>query len=391
MVALRIYDASDDERRGLNHSLNLPPDACLTLREYYERFVVADLKRRRTARKTFQAYQTAIGRWEEFGRSALKDWTADRWGRMDWTLHETAAGPNWISNPPIGLIVDDDLVAFQDSLIGHGFPNTTINTTLRHVQPVLNHAAPRGERGGGRGVLLLRPYCKPLETTEDENFIPSEDDVAAFFDATWDARWPEIAPDVPAAYWWQGLIVFLANYGLGCADWKALCWNTHIIDDCSQLKYVRTKNKRKRPHPVLFEINETTRWYLNRMKSKKHIRCGKPQLFYSARSRNYFEPEWSRLIKAAGVSQTVTKSDDKTYELFDRHAMRRFCNQYMNDHCDGQPGEWLLNHAFTSQNIVNHRHYSRIYEPPQHVTDSLHSVQQLPIFTETMEAEIAAA
>lgn len=399
MVALRIYSgsASEFDPQPLDaspaavHSLDLPPDACLRLREYFERFVAPDLKRRKSPRSTIQTYLTCIARWEQYGRSELKDWTFDRFGRTSWTPRRTGAEPEWISNPPIGLIVDDDLTAFQDTLSAEGFPNTTINTTLSQVMPVLNHAAPRGERGGGRGVLLLRPYCKPLATTETENFIPSEEEVAAFFDATWDARWPDIAPDVPAAYWWQGLIVFLSNYGLGCADWKKICWHEHVLEDCSVLKYVRTKTQKKRPHPVLFEINETTRWYLNRMMSKKRIRTGKPQVFYSGRSRARFEVLWIRLVEKAGVSRKETKKDGKVYELFDRHAMRRFCNQYLNDHCDGQPGEWVLNHAFKGNNAINSKHYSRIYQPPNHVTESLHSVPQLPIFTEIMNAEIETA
>ncbi len=383
MVALRIFDGNGEEPDP-SHRWNLPPDACLRLRDYYDRFVVPDLVRTKRAKKTFQAYATAIGRWEEFSRSQVKDWNADQWGRMNWTLR--GDDPDWISNPPIGFIVDDDLKRFQDDLIAAGFPSTTVNTTLRSVQPILNHAAPRGERGGGRGVLLLRPHVRDLETEIEENYIPSEDEVAAFFDVTWDARWPEDSK-VPAPFWWQGLVVFLCNYGLACSDWKKLVWNEHVLEDCTQLRYVRTKNKRKRKHPVLFEINATTRWYLQRMLSKPRIRQGKPQLFYSARSRNYFEPEWRRLTKKAGVSRIVTKKDGKSYELFDRHALRRFCNQYFNDRCDGQPGEWLLNHAFTDKNVVNHRHYSKIFVPPQHVTDALHSIEQLPCFTELMKLD----
>ena len=325
------------------------------------------------------------GRWEQYGQSELKIWEKDPWDRLSWRPLSSTGERQTVTDPPIGIVIDDDLSMFQERLQQVGFPNTTINSTRNHLLPIFNHAAPRGARGGGRGDLLVRPFCPPLDAVLDENFIPSEADVAAFFRAAASAKWP-VDREVPARHWWEALIVFLVNYGLRCSDWKRLAWDVHLLANGSQLKYVAHKTRRKRPHPVLFEINETTRWFLQRIRSKAKAAAGNHQLFFSARSRHYFEPEWNRLVEMAGVSRKVTKSDGKTYELFDRHSLRRFCNQYMNDHCDGNPGQWLLNHAFSSDSVVNHRHYSRIYMPPQSVTEALHTVPQLPIFIETMNA-----
>ncbi len=382
MTALKIF-SGDDESQSWRRLLNLPPNAYLRLREYYERFMEPAPQRRKFSRSTPQAYLTSIGRWEQFGTSELKLWETDQFGRMMWKPLNSQT-PQSVNDPPIGIVIDDDLVAFQNAMLDAGFPVSTVNTTRRHLLPIFNLAAPRSERGAGRGDLLVRPFCPILDEEVVQKLIPTEEEMTAFFKATSQAKWP-ISNDWPASHWWQALIVLLCNYGLGCADWKRLEWDEHVIENCSLLKYVRYKTRRKRKHPVLFEINATTRWYLNRIRSETMIRNGKSRIFCSAQSKTCFKNEWNRLVELAGVSCKEKKSDGKTYEEFSRHAIRRFCNQYMNDHAPGKPGEWLLNHAFTTDNVVNHRSYSRIYQPPQSVTDALHSVEQLPIFLQTMQ------
>lgn len=383
MTALKIF-SGDAESQSWRRLLNLPPNAYLRLREYYSRFMAPAPQRRKHSPTTPQSYQTAIGRWEQFGRSELKRWEADEFGRMIWRPLDPHQ-PQMVTDPPIGIVIDDDLVAFQNAMLDAGFPASTVNTTRRHLLPIFNLAAPRTERGAGRGDLLVRPTCPMLDEEITENFIPSEEEMHAFFKATEQARWP-IAGDCPASHWWQALIVLLANYGLACADWQRLEWGEHIIEDCTRLKYVRWKTRRKRIYPMLFEINAATRWFLQRIRSERMIQNESRLVFYSAKSKICFRNEWNRLVGIAGVSRKKTGADGKVYEEFNRHAIRRFCNQYMDDHAPGKPGEWLLNHAFKKDNVVNSRHYSRIYMPPQSVTEALHTVPQLPIFIETMNA-----
>jgi len=363
--------------RFADYNLRLPPDAMLSVSDYYRKHLAAR-RMQRLSRETIGTDWTCLRRWERLGSAALLDWTVDQFGRREPLLRLTNDGqPVLIDDPPIGLIVDDDVMRFQSALLEE-VEATTANTTLRTIDAVFQAAAPRTDRRSGRNDLFRLPYWEPLDELESGgNWIPDADQVSAFLlTATRHARWP-VKHNISPSAWWQALIVFLVNYGLRCGDWKRLCFGANLDRDITRLIWCPKKTKRKKTTAMTLPINAATQSSMLPIRNHDALVLSGP-VFYSSGSRKNFDAEWKRLLSLCRLDMTEIRRDRKSYLLFDRHALRRFCNCWLNDHFDGFPGEWVLGHGVKSRSNVNLHSYSRpVHDPPQYVVDAIMNCPQI--------------
>ncbi len=351
--------------RRINHpalyrDLGYTPVAEMRLREFYNRFCLPARQARKLKPRTLVDDRHALNFWEKNVSSCRKIWYRDNLDRLQWR----PADDDVVLDPPIGWVVDADLVAMQERLEA-GYSPSTLNKIWRQVSPHFRMAGPRDSHNKfGMNEIFQVPVWRSLDEPLEENWIPTADQVLAFAQAAAEhAEWPH-GRRVTPGQWWISLLVFETNYGLRPSDWQCLDWNA--FPDFEVLKYRANKTSRKRKHPTVFPLNATTLAVLKRLRTEHQS-----SVFWSANSP-VFEYEWNRLADLAGLTERGEPDAlGRTYRLFDRYSLRRFCAWWYANNHDSHPGEFVLNHQFSDENKVTSRHYGKIYEPPEHVKQAI--------------------
>ncbi|NOX52980.1 MAG: hypothetical protein GXP27_00795 [Planctomycetes bacterium] len=340
----------------------LPAGGELTVREFYDAHLLPRRKLQRKKR-TIESDYSAISGWEKYGRSCMKRWITDRWGRLTYEI----TSDQLLTDPPIAIIVDDDLLRFQSHLIDRGLTAATANKILRTLDPIFAEAL-------RRGAILRQPCWERIHQSVSQPFIPSEDEVVRLYLACADAQWPtgRLPRTDPTAYW-RSIIVFLSNYGLRFGDMRWLRWGDGIDLDARRLCWVAQKTERHYPFAQVVPLNDITLRHLRPVG-----RSSGPVWLWMASSSKWHR-RWNDLVQLAGVSRKKQNARGHKIELFSPHALRRWCNQRLNDHSPAA-GNWLLGHGVDPKHRVNSLHYSRIYEAPDRVAKAILTLPQPDVF-----------
>jgi hypothetical protein len=344
MVALRLFQGDEFEPAP---GWNLPAGAERTLQDYYvEEMLPA--RRLALAAKTLESDRTALNRWRRFSGSEPKTWGVDDWGRRTWTPASSVS----IRDPPIGYLVDADLVRFVASMAADGLKSTTVGITVRHLRTILAHAYREGD-----GCLLRLPRFPRLAVAVGRKWIPKPDEVRAVFAA---------AGGLPEAAHVRALMVLGGVYGIDPHDLCGLRWESAFSRDLSRLTWTRSKTKRTRPDEMDCPVPEWIRSYLAAVQKPSGL------LF-----RRTYEVQrlWRyRLAPLANLQQGDQDAAGRSYLRFTLKSLRKFANARANGICQGA-GNWLLGHAAAKDQQVNARHYSDAFVAPVFVVEVLENPQ----------------
>ncbi len=381
LLAESVGQMAGLERRISNpapyRDLTCTPIGEMTLREFYNAHCLETRKKRKLAKRTLADDRHALNFWEANVFSCRKVWYRDSLDRLQWR----PVGEEVVQNPPIGWVVDSDLLSMQERLEADYSP-ATLNKLWRQVRPHFRLAGPRetGNRAGMNEIFQV-PYWRSLDEPLNENWVPTPEQVLEFAKvAAEHAEWP-LGMHVKPGEWWLGLVVFEVNYGLRPSDWQPLDWTA--LPEFEVLKYRAKKTSRKRLHPTVFPLNAATKAVLQRLRQEQQ-----ESVFYNA-SSPLFEYEWNRLADLAGLTERGEPDAlGRTYRLFDRYSLRRFCAWWYANNHDSRPGEFVLNHQFSDANKVTSRSYGKIYEPPEHVKQAILNHPLPPGFDALIESVI---
>lgn len=344
MVALRLFQHDDDDESERWPVGNLPAGAERTLAEYYVEEMLPE-RRLALAPKTLESDRTALARWEAFSRSIPKVWGVDDWGRRTWSVEGSAS----LTDPPIGYLVDSDLVAFVAAMVSSGLKAGTVGITLRHLKTMLAHAYRDGD-----GCLLRLPKFPRQSTATGRKWIPKPEDVSSVFRAA--GRLSSEAAPVRA------LIVLGGVYGMRPEDLCGLRWESAFSADLSRLTWTAEKTKRTRPEPMECPVPDWIRAFLEPIRKRSGL------VF----KRTYeVQRLWRyRLAPLADLQTGSTDSNGRSYLQFTLKSLRKFANARANGIRQGA-GNWLLGHAASKDQTVNARHYSDCFVAPDFVVEAL--------------------
>lgn len=344
MVALKLFQ--DDDYKQTEHNWNLPAGAERTLEAYYREEMLAARQLALSA-KTLETDRTALRRWIRFSSSAPKTWSLDEWGRRSWSLVDSTGTS--LPDPPIGFIVDADLVSFVASMTAEGLKPATVAVTIRHLKGILSHAFQDGD-----GCLLKLPKFPRLMAATPRKWIPKPDDISNAYQAAGKLG--------AAAAMVRALIVLGGVYGLRPGDLCGLRWETNFPRDLSRIQWTPSKTIRSRSEPMDCPVPE---WIRERLRAIR-----KP---YGLVFRRTYECQrlWrDRLAPLAEIPQTATDAGGRSYLRFSMKSLRRFANSRANGITMGA-GNWLLGHAVAKDQRTNARHYSDAFVAPDFVVSVL--------------------
>lgn len=333
----------------------LPTEARLRLRDYYEQAMLP-ARRLKNSPRTIESDLVCIGRWERCAHSKPKKWVKDEWNKPRAELLQGEP----IKDPPIGLVTDEDLTEFVTAL-GRQLSAKTVQTTVRTLSVIFNHAGPQGPRHRhARDVLLRCPAFPTMSLPIAKKFIPQPATIQALLRAS--SSLPSRLQPLGRA-----LVLVLASLGIRPRDVCELT-KSAFNTAAGELSWVARKTERHKPHPVVCPLpacvaNALTELLANPV-SRKRLLCSYPMAV----------KVWRKLLRAAGLTEKRTDSRGRKFPLCSMASLRKYCNTRLNGIRQGA-GDWVLGHAIQGQSQVNHEHYSECYVAPDWVRDALLSPQ----------------
>ena len=328
--------------------------AAVTLRECYEAFLLPSLDGRR-AKKTTQAYRTAIGHWESFVRQSLAP-LAER--------GSTTSTPAPRSVPlvrPIDVVCqisDEMLNAWGEWLMADNGPKLTLDTAKKQwrcVRAILRRVGPR-EAGNPRALGFLErvPAMDPLDELavgidRDGPQDVTDEQLGRIYQACEIADWPGDG----SVLQWRTYLVILSVMGPRVNDAATLTAENFSFETKSPVSrsvrtyehgwliYRPTKTTRKKPAKLIVPLPPAVSVHVRALASRR-----KSRLFGWPDARGHkFAETWQRIAGHAGLSH------------IERRHMRATANlRWDRAGGDRQLGRWVLGHAARD---VNDQHYMR--------------------------------
>lgn len=347
MVALRVIGWRDDDAPQTKLGAELPAEARLKLREYYEQKMLP-ARRLRNSIRTIESDLVCIGRWERCGTAKPKRWSKDDWGKP---RSEVLQGEP-ISDPPIGLVTDEDLTDFV-TVLGQRYSAKTVQTTVTTLSVMFNHAGPQGPRHRhAQDVLLRCPAFPSMSVPIAKKFIPTAQTVKQLLHGSslLPSRWQPLG---------RALVLLFAALGIRPRD---VCRLTSDAFDAAagQLCWTARKTEKHKPFPVVCPLPQCVVTALTKLQrhpvSKKLLLCSYPLALKL----------WRAMLKRAGLMETRKDAKGRKFLVVSMASLRKYCNDRLNAIRPGA-GDWVLGHAVSGQSKVNHEHYSECYVAPDWV------------------------
>lgn len=237
----------------------------LSLRDIYEQFHKPDLEANDASPRTCEYYRVILNAWER-----LTD------------------------DPPLAAIDNSTVAAFRDALLAEDKARVTVNKAWRAIRCLLRRAGPPQYRNpAGLNLISTIPYMRELREDLPLPKIASFDELSAIYDACTVADWPSC--EIPAARWWQCLLVLAYNAGARRSDLLNLR-TSDVSFTGRRLQFKARKTRKFQSIP----INETVIRHLEMTWSRR------PLVFPRATHEHRFRDEWKRIQSRAGLHRPVT-------------------------------------------------------------------------------------
>lgn len=229
-----------------------------SLRKCYEEFCRPELEAQGRARGTFDAYETALKKWEEFS-----------------------------SNPPVEAITEMGVAAWRDRMTEarQNFSPATLRKYWRHLTAIFGELV-------RRGLIVRAPTCRLPRPRPKLPRLASHVELNALYDSCRVASWPlERDIGLAASALWRTFIVLAYNYGPRTRDlWRL---PTSAIDwERATIRFQAAKTSKLQGLP----FNATVEAHLHK------IRRPGSHLFHPTGGNAQFYREWAKINAAAGLS-----------------------------------------------------------------------------------------
>jgi len=245
-------------------TLEVEDPADFSLRQSYTKLLQPELVAQGRAKGTFEAYSTALKKWEEFQPLS----------------------------PAVAQIKDIHATAWRDAMLEAGFSPATVRKYWRHITAIFGELIQRE-------IISRPPRCRLPRSRPKLPRLATHVELDALYDACRAATWPAIADTgVAPSLLWRTFLVLAYNYGPRTRDlWRlpaaGVDWDRELI------RFVAAKTSKLQGLP----FNETVRLHLVK------IRQPREHIFWPTGGNAQFYREWAKINASAGLSAPLECRD----------------------------------------------------------------------------------
>lgn len=262
----------------------------LTLRTAYE-YLRPDHKPR-----TCESYESLLSHWEAAPLTVVMPEAG--------TLHLRVPE----SDPCLTRCDNVTLVDFKNYLTGKLASSNSVRKYLKHLFVIFRRIGPKDLRNPeGLGLIRDVPYVKPPKEVIRPVVTIEDHEVEALYEAAEEATWPKC--ELPAALWWQSLIVVLYNVGFRRLDFLSA-----RMDEFDLRRAVVTFDAEKTGKSSALPLHPVVLAHLEKVWNPPRVLVWPWRYHQLApdpidRKKTSLYSQWHRIRKAAGIMRKITPHD----------------------------------------------------------------------------------